>query len=82
MGLLEKECIQRIALHKYVIMKAMLQNYYTTIQQDKVNLPDFMRDDTPEKLADKELRNLVINDINRFNELYEKAYAELAPLLD
>lgn len=82
MGLLEKEFEEFKALHKYGIMKAMLQNYYATIQQGKVNLPDFMRDDTPEKLADKELRYLVVNDINRFNELYEKAYAELAPLLD
>ena len=82
MGLLEKQFEEFKALHKYAILKAKIMNYYETMQQGQINLPDFMRDDTPEKLADKELRKLVINDINRFNELYEKAYAELAPLLD
>jgi hypothetical protein len=57
-------------------------NYYETLQQGEVNIPDFMRDDTPEKLADRDLKNLVLNDINKFNKLYEQAYIEIAPLLD
>jgi hypothetical protein len=79
---LEEECMQRIAKHKSKIFKEMMIRYYETIQQGQVNLPDFMRDDTPEKLADKDLKDLVLNDINKFNSLYEKAYTELAPLLD
>ena len=79
---LEREFEEFKALHKYAILKAKMMDYYNTIQQGEVNLPDFMRDDTPEKLADKELRNLVVTDINKFNSLYEKAYEEIAPILD
>jgi hypothetical protein len=82
MGALEKEFAEYKALHKYAIMKAMLMRYFRTIQQGEVNIPDFLRDDSPERLVDKELRNLVVNDINKFNSLYEKAYEELAPMLD
>lgn len=79
---LEHEFEEYKAYHKYAIMKVMLMRYFRTIQQGEVNMPDFMRDDSPERLADKELRKLVVNDINKFNSLYEKAYEELAPLLD
>lgn len=70
------------ARHKEAILKAKIQDYFETIQQGQINLPDFMRDDTPEKLADIEIRKLVVKDIDKFNSLYEKAYIELAPLLD
>lgn len=79
---LEREFEEFKALHKYAILKAMMMRYFETVQQGEVNMPDFMRDDTPEKLADKELRKLVVNDINKFNSLYEKAYEELAPVLE
>lgn len=82
MGLLEAEFEEIKALHKYAILKARIINYYETSQQGEVNMPDFMRDDTPEKLADRDLKNLVLNDINKFNRLYELAYKEIAPLLD
>lgn len=82
MGLLENEFDKFKALHKYAILKARIMNYYETLQQGEVNMPDFMRDDTPEKLADRDLKNLVLNDINKFNSLYELAYKEIAPLLD
>lgn len=79
---LEREFEEYKALHKYAIMKAMMMRYFKTLQQGEVNMPDFMRDDSPERLADRELKKLVVNDINKFNSLYEKAYEELAPLLD
>ena len=82
MGLLENEFEQFKTLHKYAILKAKIMDYYETLQQGQINLPDFMRDDTPEKLADRDLKNLVLNDINKFNDLYEQAYIELAPMLD
>ena len=82
MGLLEREFEEFKSLHKYAILKARIMNYYETLQQGEVNMPDFMRDDTPEKLADRDLKNLVLNDINKFNDLYEQAYTEIAPLLD
>lgn len=79
---LEREFEEYKALHKYAIMKAMMMRYFRTIQQGEVNMPDFMRDDSPERLADRELKKLVVNDINKFNSLYEKAYEAIAPLLD
>ena len=79
---LEREFEEYKALHKYAIMKAMMMRYFRTLQQGEVNMPDFMRDDSPERLADRELKKLVVNDINKFNSLYEKAYEAIAPLLD
>ena len=79
---LEREFEEYKALHKYAIMKVMLMRYFRAIQQGGVNIPDFMREDSPERLADREIKKLVINDINKFNSLYEKAYEELAPVLD
>ena len=79
---LEEEFEQYKAVHKLSILKAKILNYFITIEQNEVNLPDFMRDDTPEQKTDKILKNLIMTDINKFNSLYEKAWSELAPILD
>ena len=79
---LEDEFEQFKAVHKLSILKAKIIDYYKTLEQGAVNLPGFMRDDTPEKKADKDVKNLILTDINKFNSLYEKAWCELAPLLD
>jgi hypothetical protein len=79
---LEEEFSQFVAIHKLAILKAKIIDYYRTLEQTGINIPDFMRDDTPEKKADKDIKNLLLTDINKFNSLYEKAWGELAPLLD
>lgn len=83
MGALEKEFEEIKAVHKFAVVKGMLIDYYKTIQQGQVNLPDFMRNDTPEKLAQRDIRNLVLlNDgLEKFNNTYEKAWCIVAPLL-
>ena len=79
---LEKEFERTKARHKYRIMKEKLLMYYEVVLASSVDLPPFMGGDTPKKCATRELRKLLVNDIDKFNSLYEKAYAELAPLLD
>lgn len=79
---LEEEFLYYAAIHRFSILKAMMIKYYSTLEADSINLPDFQREDSPEKLADKDVKNLVLTDINKFNSLYEKAWAELAPLLE
>ena len=75
---LESEFLQYKMLHMVSILKAKMIDYYRTLEQNKVLIPDFMRQDTPEKLADKEVKNLFYNDLNKFLSLYERAYQELA----
>ena len=79
---LEDEFEQFKAVHKLAILKAKMIDYYETLEQGKINLPDFQRDDTPEIKANKDVMYLLLTDINKFNSLYEKAWNELAPILD
>lgn len=79
---LEQEFEQFKALHKYAILKAKIMDYYRTIRQGEVNIPEFMDEFAPERLADIELRRLVLNDMDKFNSLYETAYKELAEILE
>lgn len=81
---LEAEFEQYKALHKYVILKAKIMQYYKDLEADSINIPCFMRDDSPSKRADKDIRNLILlpDGGKKFNELYEKAYYELAEKLD
>lgn len=79
---LEQEFEQFKALHKYAILKAKIMDYYRTIRQNEVNIPEFMDDFAPERLADIELRKLVLSDMGKFNRLYEIAYEELAEILE
>lgn len=79
-GLLN-ELSTRTALHKYSVLKARIMKYYQDLQDTGcVNIPDFLRDDSPEKLADRELRRLVMNPdgLGEFNRLYELAYKDVA----
>ena len=59
--------------------------YYQDLQDtNTVNIPDFLRDDSPEKLADRELKRLVMNPdgLGEFNRLYELAYKDVAEKVD
>ena len=85
MQTLEQEFETFKALHKYAIMKVKLTRYFKDLEEGTIQLPDFLRpNDTPEKKADKAIRELALapDGGKRFNELYEKAYQELTEVLD
>lgn len=75
--ILEKEFEQYKALHKYCILKARIMQYYKDLEEGQINLPDFMRE-TPEQKADKDLTKLIMFSPNKFNELYEQAWNDIA----
>ena len=79
---LEQEFEEYKALHKYAILKTKIMDYYRTIRQGEVNIPDFMDDFAPARMADIQLRKLVLSDMDKFNSLYEQAYTELAQILE
>lgn len=82
---LEKEFELRKLQHKLAVLKAVITKFYEDLQDtNAVNLPDFIRDDTPEKLADKELDEIFYNsnDKQRFEFLYNKAWEEVSESLD
>ena len=85
MGKLEAEFEEYKALHKFAILKCKIMQYYKDLEEGQVLVPDFQRThETPEALADKDLRCLVLrkDNLQEFNRLYEKAYKELAEVLD
>ena len=75
---LEQEFSTRKLAHIYAILKFKLMEYYDTLEMGKVNLPNFLREDSPEKKAEKDIDWLLKHDKKRFYELYEQAYQELA----
>lgn len=75
---LEREFTQFKMLHIVAILKAMLIRYYEVVLANSPQLPPFMGGDTPEKCADREIENLYNTDLNKFMEMYEKAYQQLA----
>ena len=81
---LEHEFEYYKGLHKYVILKAKAVQYYKDLEENLPTIPDFMRHgQTPEDLADAQIRNLLALGDNgaTFNRLYESAYKELAEVL-
>lgn len=80
---LSKEFEEVKAVHKYVILKAKMTQYFADLEEGQVKLPDFMRDDSPEKKADKAIKDLLLlNDGGeKFNRLYEKAWESMADYL-
>ena len=84
MKTLETEFEEFKALHKYSILFARIKKYYADLQGTGVTIPDFMRDDSPDALAKRDLRNLLTRDdkFKEFNRLYELAWEEVAPFLE
>ena len=76
--ILEREFNHYATTHMFVILKAIMVKYYEVILANTVQLPPFMGGDTPEKCAQKEVEELYNRDKNRFYDLYEEAYQELA----
>lgn len=76
---LEQEFEQYKALHKYAVLKATIIRYFMDLEDNQINLPDWLRE-TPEQKADKEIKRLIMKNDNlqEFNELYEKAYNKIA----
>ena len=73
------------ALHKFAILKAKAVKYYQDLEENSATIPNFLRQgQTPEALADAQIRNLLCIPDNgmTFNRLYEAAYQELAEVLD
>ena len=85
MGQLEQEFEEYKALHKFAILKSKIMQYYRDLEVNQVLVPDFQRQhETPEALADRDLRCLVLrkDNLQEFNRLYEIAYQEMAEVLD
>lgn len=82
METLEQEFEKAKAIHKYSVLFAMIKKYYTDLQGTGINIPDFMRDDSPEELAQKDLKCLVTmpDNLKTFNRLYELAWEEVKHL--
>jgi len=79
------EMTAAIVEHKLSILKAKMIQYYRDLEDGSATIPDFMRKgETPEDLADEEIKNLLARDDKgrKFNSLYETAYKELAEVLD
>lgn len=81
---LEKEFAEFKAQHKLAVLKAKMIDYYRTLDMGKVNLPNFLRNDSPEKRATKEIMDILNgeNGLQRFNELYELAWHSIEELMD
>lgn len=75
---LEKQFATYKMLHIVAVLKVMLIKYYEVVLSNYAQLPSFMGGDTPEKCADKEIENLYNTDLNKFMEMYERAYVILA----
>ena len=75
---LEREFSEFKILHMFAVLKAKMIMYYEVILADTVQLPPWQGGDTPESLAQRDIEELYNRDINKFVEMYERAYQELA----
>ena len=77
---LEKEFALFCQLHKTTILQAKITTYYRNLQNTEVTIPKFMTV-PPEKLAEKEVLQLMCYSPKTFNKLYEHAWSEYAEYL-
>lgn len=75
---LEREFSEYKLAHIVAILKVKMIRYYEVILANSPQLPSFMGGDTPEKCANRDIKNLYNTDLHRFMDLYEQAYQELA----
>lgn len=73
---LEQEFLYYAALSKVRVVKRKIVDYYKTLEQTQVNLSGAFYE-SPEQKADYAIRQLVLNDLPKFEHLYKIAYAEL-----
>ena len=67
-------------LHKTTILQAKIKTYYRNLQNTGVKIPEFMTV-PPEKLAEKEVLQLMCYSPRTFDSLYEHAWSEYAEYL-
>lgn len=67
-------------IHKTTILQAKITTYFKDLQNTGVKIPEFMTIPA-EKLAEKEVVNLICNSPKLFNTLYENAWREYAEYL-
>ena len=77
---IEKEFELFKQLHKTTILQAKITTYYKNLQKTGVTIPEFMTV-PPEKLAEKEVLQLMCYSPKTFNKLYEHAWREYAEYL-
>ena len=72
---LEKEFEIYKLIHKTAILQAKLTVYYQTIQESGITIPFFMLE-SPEKKAEKEVQNLLCENPEAFEILYQEAWEQ------
>ena len=77
---LEKEFELYKQLHKTTILQAKITTYYRNLNETGIKIPEFMTV-PPEKLAEKEVINLMCYSPKTFDSLYEHAWSEYAEYL-
>ena len=77
---LEKEFALYCQLHKTTILQAKITTYYRNLQSTGITIPEFMTV-PPEKLAEKEVMQLMCYSPKTFDKLYEHAWRKYAEYL-
>ena len=77
---IEKEFELFKQLHKTTILQAKITTYYRNLQNTGITIPEFMQV-PPEKLAEKEVLQLMCYSPKTFDSLYEHAWREYAEFL-
>ena len=77
---LEKEFALFCQLHKTTILQAKITTYYRNLQNTGIKIPEFMTV-PPEKLAEKEVLQLMCYSHKTYDNLYEHAWREYAEYL-
>ena len=77
---IEKEFELFKQLHKTTILQAKITTYYRNLQNTGIKIPEFMTV-PPEKLAEKEVLQLMCYSPKTFDKLYEHAWSEYAEYL-
>lgn len=67
-------------IHKITILQAKITTYYRNLNETGIKIPEFMTV-PPEKLAEKEVINLMCYSPKTFERLYEHAWSEYAEYL-
>ena len=67
-------------IHKITILQAKITTYYRNLNETGIKIPEFMTV-PPEKLAEKEVLQLMCYSPKTFDSLYEHAWREYAEYL-
>lgn len=74
---LEEEFSRHKIAHMVNVLCVKIEDYYRTLEEGQINFMDFLRNDSPRKLALRDIRELYHNNRKEFFALYERAYQEL-----